>query len=163
VEGFLLPLSAMLSFVLLLVSLSLQSVSLQGRLQGAAEQRLQESEARLASAAQLLVAQIQLRHACLLLHPRERWGAAGCASPTDLERLERGEVLGSRWQLVRWQPGPAVMVASRWRQSLALEIELRSEGPDPGPRSAFLLQLEGGLSSWRVQELRSLGLRGRLS
>jgi hypothetical protein len=155
----LLPLAALMSLLLLLGSLSVQAVSLQGRLRGDSALRLQTSEDQLASAAQLLVARIQLRHACLLPLAMEQWAAAGCASAADLVPLHRGEVFGAGWQLLRWQPlahpeGAATVAEQR----LTLEIALDGRGREPSRRAAFELRLAG--LPWRVQELRPLGLRG---
>ena len=149
----------MLSLLLLIGSLSVQAVSLQGRLRVSAEQQLQASEDRLASAAQLLVARIQLRHACLLPLALEQWAGAGCADATDLEQLLHGEVLGADWQLLRWQPvGAAQGAAAASEQRLTLEIALVAQGQEPSRRAGFELRLAG--LPWRVQELRPLGLRG---
>jgi hypothetical protein len=158
--GFLLPLAAMLSLLLLLGSLSVQAVSLQGRLRGSAERQLQASEDRLASAAQLLVARIQLRHACLLPLALEQWAGAGCADEADLEQLLRGEVFGADWQLLRWQPVGTAQgaAAAAAEQRLTLEIGLAAQGQEPSRRAGFELRLAG--LPWRVQELRPLGLRG---
>jgi hypothetical protein len=156
--GFLLPLAAMLSLLLLLGSLSVQAVSLQGRLRGSAEQQLQASEDRLTSAAQLLVARIQLRHACLLPLALEHWAGAGCADAAALEGLRRGEVFGADWQLLRWQPVAAPQGAAAAEQRLTLELALDGRGRERRRRAVFELRLAG--LPWQVQELRSLGLRG---
>jgi hypothetical protein len=152
----------MLSLLLLLGSLSVQAVSLQGRLRGSAEQQLQVSEDRLASAAQLLVARIQLHHACLLPLALEQWAGAGCADATDLEQLLRGEVFGADWQLLHWQPVGAAQgaaaAAAAAEQRLTLEIALAAQGLEPSRRAGFELRLAG--LPWRVVELRPLGLRG---
>lgn len=158
-EGFLLPLAAVMSLLLLLGSLSVQAVSLQGRRRGAAERELQAAEDRLISAAQLLVARIQLRHACLLPLPLEHWAGAGCASPSELEQLRRGTVLGFSWQLLRWQPeATSPVAASSLPQRLRLELALPPGQRQPALRAGFALQWLG--PPWRAMELRSLGLRG---
>jgi hypothetical protein len=148
----------MLSLLLLLGSLSVQAVSLQGRLRGSAEQQLQTSEDRLVSAAQLLVARIQLRHACLLPLAMEQWADAGCADALELEQLRRGEVFGVGWQLRRWQPAPPPVDTPTAEQRLTLEITLDGRGQEPSRHAGFELRLAG--LPWRVQELRPLGLRG---
>lgn len=158
-EGFLLPLTTLLSLLMLLGSLSVHAVSLQDRLRGSSELQQQTSEDQLASAAQQLVARIQLRHACLLALPLEQWAGAGCASAADLERLRRGEVFGVGWQLLRWQPGaPTAGTTAAVDQPLTLEIGLEARGPQASRRAGFELRLTG--LPWRVQELRPLGLRG---
>lgn len=148
-----------MSLLMLLGSLSVQAVSLQGRLRGAAERELQTSEDLLISAAQVLVARIQLRHACLLPLAQEQWAGAGCASANDLAALRQGAVLGSSWQLLRWQPdGASPMTASPQPPRLSLELALAARGQRPARRAGFAVQLLG--PPWRVQELRPLGLRG---
>lgn len=158
-SGFLLPLTTLLSLLMLLGSLSVHAVSLQDRLRGTRELQQQTSEDQLASAAQQLVARIQLRHTCLLALPLEQWAGAGCASAADLEPLRRGEVFGVGWQLLRWQPStPPVETAAAADQRLTLEIGLEAPGRQASRRAGFELQLAG--LPWRVQELRPLGLRG---
>jgi hypothetical protein len=157
--GFLLPLTALLSLLLLLGSLSVQAVSLQGRLRGDSERQMQTSEDQLASAAQLLVARLQERHPCLLPLALEQWAGAGCASASDLAQLRRGEVFDTGWQLLRWQPGPSPRgTAEPAQQRLTLEIALEARGRAPRRRAGFELRLTG--MPWRVLELRPLGLRG---
>ena len=158
-NGFLLPLTALLSLLMLLGSLSVQAVSLQGRLRGDLERQLQRHEDQLASAAQLLVARIQLRHACLLPLALEQWASAGCASAADLEQLRHGEVFDASWQLLRWQPSASPQgTTAAAEQRLLLEIALEAGSPAPRRRAVFELRLAA--LPWRVQELRSLGLRG---
>lgn len=154
--GLLLPLSGLMSLLLLLGSLSVQTVSLQSRLQGDSEQQLQISEDRLNSAAQLLVARIQQQHACLLLLGLERWSDAACASPSEQALLRQGEVFGSAWQLVRWQPDTTIQ-SEGGVQRLTLELALAAQAGALARRSGFELRLAGQPS--QVQELRPLGLR----
>ena len=149
-----------MSLLLLLSSLSVHAVSLQGRLRSETELRLVAAEDRLGSAAQLLVARIQLRHPCLLALALERWPAAACLGASRLETLLGGEVLGSRWQLLRWQPGGLQDAAAGSTRSLTLEIAREPGGHEPAPRAAFELRLSG--PDWRVHDLRPLGLRGEL-
>ncbi len=159
--GFLLPLTTLLSLLMLLGSLSVHAVSLQGRLRGDSELQQRTREDQLASAAQQLVARIQLRHPCLLGLPLEEWAGAGCASAADLEQVRRGEVFGVGWQLLRWQPEAAPAgTAAVAEQRLTLEITLEARGPDTGRRAGFELRLAG--LPWRVQDLRPLGLRGEM-
>lgn len=148
-----------MALLLLLGSLSVQAVSLQGRLRGDSELQLQTSEDRLASAAQLLVARIHEHHACLLPLALEQWSGAGCASAAELAQLGRGEVFGTAWQLLRWQPDAAPQGTTELpERRLTLEIGLEASGRDPRRRAAYELRLVG--LPWRVQELRPLGLQG---
>jgi hypothetical protein len=158
-SGFLLPLTTLLSLLMLLGSLSVHAVSLQGRLRGDSALLLQTREDQLASAAQQLVARIQLRHACLLALPLEQWAGASCASAADLEHLRRGEVFGVGWQLLRWQPiAPPSATAAAGEQRLTLEIRLEARGREASRRAGFELRLAG--LPWQVRDLRPLGLRG---
>lgn len=151
--------AALSSLLLLLGSLSVQAVSLQGRLRGEAERQLQTAEDRLISAAQLLVARIQLRHACLLPLPLEQWTEAACATASQLEPLRRGTVLDASWQLLSWRPdGASPLASSPLPPRLTLELALPARGSQPPLRAGFSLLLQG--PPWQVQELRPLGLRG---
>lgn len=158
-DGFVLPLAALVSLLILLGSLSLQSLSLQGQARGEALGQMAIAEDLLASAAQVLVAEIQLHHPCLLALPQEQWAGAGCVSPMDLAQLGDGEVLGAAWHLVRWQP-QATVVAPIPQKAVDLQIELSASRISPPRRSAFLLRLAG--EPWRVRDLVPLGLRAGL-
>lgn len=150
------PLASLASLLFLLGGLSVQSLGLQGRLQGESQRRLEVSEDRLVSAAQMLVAEIQLRHACLLTLPRERWPGAGCASDAELTRLTEGNVLGSPWRLRRWQP-QAEPSADPAQQAIDLQIDLAAAAGSPALGSGFALKLTG--PPWRVRSLLPQGLR----
>jgi len=155
----LLPLTSLISLLLLLGSLSVHAVSLQGRLRGDSELRLQTREDQLHSAAQQLVDRLHQRHACLLPLPLERWAAAGCASAAELLQLRQGEVFGVGWELLRWQPDAAAQaMAATFEQRLNLEISLNPRDHEPARRGGFSVRLAG--LPWRVLELRPLGLRG---
>ena len=134
-------------------------LGLQGQARGETLGLLARAEDRLASAAQVLVAEIQLHHPCLLALPREQWPLAGCVSPMQLAQLGQGEVLGEAWHLVRWQP-QAPLAGASTQLRVDLQIELAGSRSSPARRSAFLLRLAG--QPWRVRDLVSLGLRGGL-
>lgn len=157
-EGFLLPLAALMSLLLLLGSLSVQAVSLQGQRRVEQEQRLREAEDQLASAAQALVARIQLQHGCLLPLERGSWPAAGCADGADLAALTAGELLGTPWQLQRWQPSPLPNGSDGGPLVVELLLALAPRDGGAALRAAFSLRLVG--QPWRVLELRPLGRRG---
>ena len=102
------PLAMAGSLVLLLSSLSLQGMVLQGRQLQALELRRQQGQDRLASAAQLLVAQLQGPASCLRLLPSSAWipGALppGCPAELDLDSLRHSMVDGSAVELIQWDP-----------------------------------------------------------
>jgi len=102
------PLAMAGSLVLLLSSLSLQGMVLQGRQLQALELRRQQGQDRLASAAQLLVAQLQGPASCLRLLPSSAWipGALppGCPAELDPDSLRHPMVDGSAVELIQWDP-----------------------------------------------------------
>jgi hypothetical protein len=104
-RGFILPLAFGASLVLLLGSLSLQTLVLQRRLGLLREEQRGHQEDALASAAQQLVAALNRDHPCLLILPLQRWGSDGlpCASPEQQQALARGAG-GGPWRLLDWQP-----------------------------------------------------------
>lgn len=144
--------------LLLLGSLSVQAVSLQGQRRGAMEQQLRQAEDRLASAAQALVARIQMQHACLLPLERSSWPLAPCAAAADLVALSAGDLLGSPWQLLRWQPSQPPATAAAAPLSMELLLALPAAPGATMQRGAFSLRLVGRPA--RVLDLRPLGLRG---
>jgi len=104
--GFLLPVAFGVSLLLLLGSLSLQTVVLQARLGLRLQEERGLQEDALAAAAQQLVAAINRDHPCLLSLPLERWSQEGlaCASAGQQQALTRGVSAEARWQLVGWEP-----------------------------------------------------------
>ncbi|MBD2422756.1 hypothetical protein [Cyanobium sp. FACHB-13342] len=149
--GFLLPLAASTSLVLVLSSLSLQAAALQARGQVQGGQRLRQAEDALMSAAQHWVA-----------------GAAGQLAGGELEG-QTGQVGSVAYRLVAWEgprwPEPAGLDGLQRSQAVAtLELVPTAEQPRP-LRAAFALELArpvapaaGGV---RLLALRELGLRGR--
>ena len=129
-----LPLALAGSLVLLLSSLSLQGIVLQGRQVQALEWKRQRSEDRLASAAQLLAAQLQGPASCLRPLPSLAWvrGALPPDCPADLdpEFLRHLSVDGSSVELIQWEP--------------SLDPpELLLQEAEGGPRGRFQLQAGG--------------------
>jgi hypothetical protein len=103
-----LPLALAGSLVLLLSSLSLQGMVLQGRQVQALEQRSLRAEDQLASAAQQLLGQLQGPYACLYGLPSSEWRPEAlppaCPAGLALEPLRRWSVDGSPVELIRWDP-----------------------------------------------------------
>ena len=108
--GFVLPLSITGALVLLLSSLSLQSLVLHTRQVQAAERTRLQAEDRLASAAQRLAADLQGRFRCLQPLPLEAWrvGSLPADCPADLDPgvLQQVWVDGQAVQLRGWSPQP---------------------------------------------------------
>ena len=151
-RGFILPVAIGASLLLLLGSMSLHSVALQGRLAHASREVLAGQEDALAGAAQQLVGQLNLRHPCLLSLPRDRWSEEGrsCATPQELAVLLGDGGSGSGWRLLDWRPTPV---------SAQALIELDGRGSPPQPRrGVFAVALLA--EPLRAQPPRLLGLRG---
>jgi hypothetical protein len=106
--GFVLPLSVTGALVLLLSSLSVQSLVLHTRQVQAAERVRLESEDRLASAAQQWAAQLKGPFACLLPVASADWQArplpAACPPDLDPQALQQLQLAGETVQLLSWEP-----------------------------------------------------------
>ena len=102
------PLAMAGSLVLLLSSLSLQGMVLQGRQLQALEGARQRREDRLASAAQVLVARLMGPASCLRPLPSSGWirGALPPECPLELDpdALRRSTVDGFAVELIQWDP-----------------------------------------------------------
>jgi len=108
--GFVLPLSITGALVLLLSSLSLQSLVLHTRQVQAAERTRLQAEDRLASGAQRLAADFQGRLACLQAVPLAEWRLQAlrepCPAGLDPDGLQRLWIDGQPLQLAAWTPEP---------------------------------------------------------
>lgn len=102
------PLAMAGSLVLLLSSLSVQGMVLQGRQLQALELRRQQGQDRLASAAQVLIAKLQGPASCLRPVASSGWirGALppGCPADLDPDSLRHPMVDGSAVELIHWDP-----------------------------------------------------------
>ena len=103
-----LPLALAGSLVLLLSSLSLQGMVLQGRQVQALEQRRLRAEGQLSSAAHLWMGQLRGPYSCLAELPSNAWQSdpppAGCSPGLDSAALSRLSVDGAVVELIRWDP-----------------------------------------------------------
>jgi hypothetical protein len=146
-----LPLAVGASLVLLLGSLSLQTLVLQRRLGVLREEQRGLQEDALASAAQQLVAALNRDHPCLLTLPLERWGSDGlpCASPEQQRSLAQGGGSGL-WRLIDWQP-------QALRAQALIELEPGSPA-QPARRGSFAVPLQE--EPLQGQAPRLLALRG---
>lgn len=108
--GFVLPLSITGALVLLLSSLSLQSLMLHSRQVHAAERTRLQAEDRLASGAQRLAAEFQGRLACLKAVPLEDWRLQAvrepCPAGLNPDALHELWIDGQPLQLAGWTPYP---------------------------------------------------------
>jgi hypothetical protein len=151
-DGFLLPLSAAASLLLMLSSLSLQAAALQSRSQVSTGPRLRQAEDGLMSAAQHLL-----------------------ADPLSVDQLsarvgETGQVGPVAYRLVSlagpsWQDAAEAGVPQRGRAVATLELLASAEQPRP-LQAAFAIELmrqaaPDGLGLPQLVAVRELGLRGR--
>ena len=108
--GFVLPLSITGALVLLLSSLSLQTLVLHTHRVQAAERSRLQAEDRLASAAQRLAADLQGRLACLKTVPLADWRLQVlrqvCPVELDPDALQRLWIDGQQVQVAGWLPQP---------------------------------------------------------
>lgn len=106
--GFVLPLSLTGALVLLLSSLSIQSMVLQTRQVQAAERVRLQAEDRLASAAQHWAAQLQGPFVCLRPLASDSWQIqslpAECPPDLDSKAFQQVELAGETVRLLSWQP-----------------------------------------------------------
>lgn len=151
-KGFVLPLAFGVSLMLLIGAFSLQTLALQARLGLRRVETRALQEDALATAAQQLVAALNLRHPCLLALPLQQWTREGllCASALQQQALAEGSAGAARWRLIDWQPAP---------RGASLQIELDALAPDvPRRRGSFVVALQS--EPLRAQPPRLLALRG---
>ena len=150
-SGFVLPLALGVSMLLMLSSLSLQTVALQGRLDQVSQAGRGRDEDALVGAAQRLVGELNRRHACLLSLHLSRWPqeGQGCASLPQQEALV-GEAGSFGGRLLAWSPGATEAEA-------LIEAAPAVQG-GIARRAVFMVVLHS--DPLRAQSPRLLGLRG---
>ena len=127
-QGYALPLALTTSALLLLSSLSLQTLALHARQrsrQALAAAQTRDADGSLAMAFQQLAAGA---HACLLALPSSEWEGNELCPGVNPALLQSGHVADRDWQLLDWQPqgARAGTLQLRWsdgRQS-RLDLEL---------------------------------------
>ena len=129
-RGFALPLALTTSTLLLLSSLSLQTLALHARQrssQALATAQTRDAEQSVAMAFQQLAVG---DHACLLALPSSEWEGSERCPGVNPALLESGRVADRDWQLLRWQPRSATAgtLQLRWRngRQSRLDLELLS-------------------------------------
>ena len=103
-KGFALPLALTTSALLLLSSLSLQTLALHVRQrssQALATAQARDAELSVAMAFQQHAAGA---HACLLALPSSEWDGSALCSGANPAALQSGRVADRDWQLLDWQP-----------------------------------------------------------
>lgn len=145
-----LPLSFSVSLLLLLSSLSLQALALQGRSLQAVQQRRRLLEDRLLEAAQQFAGALQRQHRCLLPLADAQWAQAGCAQTDQLAALRQGVAGKQRWQLLHYRPQAGAGGEG--------QAELLLQPSGGGPAAAFALRFSADQSP-RLLAVQELGLR----
>jgi hypothetical protein len=115
--GFVLPLALSTAAVLLLSSLSLQTLAMHGRQRS--RQLLttaEQADARQSVAMDFLQRASGTNH-CLLALPSAQWGDSGVCSGADPQRLQAGLSDALAWQISSWQPQALASGTLRWRWS----------------------------------------------
>jgi len=133
--GFVLPLAATASLVLLLSSLSLQTVALQSRSRVRAQWLQRQQGDALASAAQLVAVQLDGRWQCLLLGPSQACGPG----------LDPAQLL----------PDSAPAQVSQWLPVTPASVQVRLQLRNSAVARSFVVGFDP--TSGRVLQLRSLG------
>ena len=107
-QGFALPLALTTSALLLLSSLSLQTLSLHARQrssQALATAQTRDAERSVAMAFQQHAAGA---HACLLALPSQDWNRSEVCPGANPAALQSGRLADRDWQLLAWQPQGAM-------------------------------------------------------
>ena len=113
--GFVLPLSLSTAAVLLLSSLSLQTLAMHGRQRS--RQRITTAEHADArqSVAMDFLQRASGSNRCLLALPSAQWGDSGVCPGADPQRLQAGLSDALAWQLSSWQPQALASGTLQWR------------------------------------------------
>ena len=127
-RGFALPLALTTSALLLLSSLSLQTLALHARQRShhaLATAQTRDAERSVAMAFQQHAAGA---HACLLALPSSQWHGSDHCPGVNPALLQSGHVADRDWQLLAWQPHGAMAgtLQLRWRDGRLswLDLEL---------------------------------------
>ena len=107
-RGFALPLALTSSALLLLSSLSLQTLALHSRQrssQALATAKIRDAERSVAMAFQQHAVGA---HACLLALPSSEWDKSAVCPGSNSAALQSGRLADRDWQLLQWQPHGAM-------------------------------------------------------
>ena len=128
-KGFALPLALTTSALLLLSSLSLQTLALHARQrshQALAIAQTRDAERSVAMAFQQHAAGA---HACLLALPSSAWPALEQCPAVDPSPLQAGRIGDRHWQLLAWQPtaaaGGTLQLSWSDGQQSRIDVELQ--------------------------------------
>ena len=125
-RGFALPLALATSALLLLSSLSLQTLALHARQRSSqplATAQIRDAEHSVAMAFHQHAAGA---HACFLALPSAEWGGSDHCPGVNPALLQAGRVADRDWQLLDWQPrgGRAGMLQLNWSDGSQSRLDL---------------------------------------
>ena len=125
-RGFALPLALTTSALLLLSSLSLQTLALHARQrshQALATAQTRDAERSVAMAFQQHATGA---HACLLALPSSEWERSAPCPGANPAALQAGRVADREWQLLQWQPYGAMAgrLELQWSDGLQSRLDL---------------------------------------
>ena len=113
--GFVLPLALSTAAVLLLSSLSLQTLAMHGRQRSRQLFTTAEQADARQSVAMDFLQRASAANRCLLAVPSAQWGNAALCPGADPQRLQAGLSDALAWQLSSWQPQDFASGTLQWR------------------------------------------------
>ena len=122
--GFVLPLALSTAAVLLLSSLSLQTLAMHGRQRSRQLFTTAEQADARQSVAMDFLQRASAANRCLLALPSVQWLDSGLCSGADPQRLQAGLSDALAWQLISWQPQTLGSGTLQWRWSDASLAQL---------------------------------------
>jgi len=115
-QGMALPIAVSVSALLLLSSLSIQSLALHASQRSHQARTAAHQLDRTASAAMEFLQHAQGTQSCLLAWPSDQWDATTACPDAEPQQLRSGRLASLPWQLQRWQPhdGSSGRLSLRW-------------------------------------------------
>ena len=126
-RGFALPLALSCSAVLLLSSLSLQTIALHGRQRSHQALLVAQRSDLHHSAAMDFQQRVQGANACLLRHATSDWNNRALCPEADPRRMRQGRFGEMGWSLLDWQPSSPRSGQLRLRLDDGQEAQLSLE------------------------------------
>ena len=114
-SGFVLPLSLSTAAVLLLSSLSLQTLAMHGRQRSRQLFTTAEQADARQSVAMDFLQRSSAANRCLLALPSAQWVESGLCPGADPQQLQAGLSDALAWQLISWQPQDFASGTLQWR------------------------------------------------
>ena len=113
--GFVLPLALSTAAVLLLSSLSLQTLAMHGRQRSRQLFTTAEQADARQSVAMDFLQRASAANLCLLAMPSAQWGNSALCPGADPQHLQAGLSDALAWQLISWQPQDFASGTLQWR------------------------------------------------